>query len=162
MSACFSSAAVLVLIVVLILVVLIVLIALIILTVLLMILILIVHFEFLRGWHFAASRWISITIDLGFILGFKEDCSQKTREYGCGNPACCSFESSDKDTKKTIAINCFSNTLSQGISKSREGYCCAGTCEISKWLINTDCTKKDTNNNIAYQDSCRCQFGFID
>lgn len=117
----FSLAVVLVAVLIVALVVILISVLVVILVVVLIVLVavLVIHCSFLRYYLSAACRCGSFPINSGFILRFENQTYQKCYDDRRCDPACAGGESSGKDPYKTVTVNGFFYTLSQGVAKSR-------------------------------------------
>ena len=81
--------------------------------------VLIVHNLLPSSLIFAVIRYNSMPFVSGFILWFKQETGKKSGKDGSCNTSCSCFQTSREDSQKAILCDGFSDTLCQGVSKSR-------------------------------------------
>ena len=158
MGAGFLSAVVLILVVVL---VLNVILAPVLVVVLILVLVLVIHDRSSKYLYLRRSRYHSVTRISAFILRLKnqagkESCSDRSRDAaGAG------FQSARENSEESILLDRLFDTLGQIIAETGQRNSGTGPGKFSQRLINTDGTKKYTDDHIADEDSGRCQLGFV-
>ncbi len=126
-----------------------------------LVVVLVIHVQFLRKYLSAVRRRGILPGKSGFILGFKYKTYQKTGCDGGGDATGGCLKTTGEDAKKAHFIHRFFDTFGKAMPKSSQGDGCASSGEIRKMLIKTHATKNHACHYVAYQNSCRGEFCFV-
>ena len=158
MGAGFLSAVVLILVVVL---VLIVILAAVLVVVLILVLVLVIHDRSSENLYLRQGRYHSVTRFLAFILRLENQAGKQA----CGdcrrNAAGAGLQPTGEDSKEAILLHRFFDTLGQIIAETGQRNSGTGSGKFSQRLINSDGTKKYTDEHIADEDSGGSKFGLV-